>query len=101
MVSLWGSKKDGNHDLAPGSIHSRADSQNGDERVSSHQAPPQPRYSHEADERTHLLPPSRDGFLSPDDPAVCSSFLHIQSATKITSFPAWIFIFPNTDIMCI
>ncbi|EDO01956.1 hypothetical protein SS1G_04431 [Sclerotinia sclerotiorum 1980 UF-70] len=72
MVSLWGSKKDGDHDSAPGSVHSRAHSQNGDshEHVASHQSPPQPRYPHEADERTRLLPPSRDGFLSPDDPAV-------------------------------
>ncbi|KAI9640802.1 hypothetical protein NHQ30_010642 [Ciborinia camelliae] len=72
MVSLWGSKKNGDHNEAPGSVHSRAHSQNGDssEHVASEQTPPQPRYSHEADERTRLIPPSHNGFLSPDDPAV-------------------------------
>lgn len=77
MVSLWGSKKDSDHDSAPGSVHSRNGESN--EHVASHQTPPQPRYSHEADERTHLLPPSHDGFLSPDDPAVSSSLRPIQS----------------------
>ncbi|KAF7892794.1 uncharacterized protein EAF02_000332 [Botrytis sinoallii] len=70
--SLWGSKKDSEHLSASGSVHSRPHSQNGDsnEPVASHQVHPQPHYSHEADERTRLLPPSRDGYLSPDDPAV-------------------------------
>lgn len=43
----------------------------------------QPRES-EANERTHLLPPpaaGREGFLSPDDPAVCQ--LHSKSDVTI------------------
>lgn len=58
MVSLWGSKKDDDPDaVASGNGESS-------ERIA------QPRLS-EADERTRLLPPpSREGYLSPDDPAV-------------------------------
>lgn len=55
MVSLWGSKKDDDA-----------------EAVSSGDPSEQPRLS-EANERTRLLPPpagGREGFLSPDDPAV-------------------------------
>lgn len=74
MVSLWGSKKDGNHDSAPGSVHSRPHSQNGNSN--EHVASQRPRYSHEADEHTRLLPPGHDGFLSPDDPAVSSAVFH-------------------------
>jgi hypothetical protein len=57
MVSLWGSKKDNDN----AADESRIDVPG--------EAPP--RHS-EADERTRLLPPPsrRDGFLSPDDPAV-------------------------------
>ncbi|KAK6614325.1 hypothetical protein H4I96_00646 [Botrytis cinerea] len=70
--SLWGSKKDNEHLSASGSVRSHSHSQNGDsnEPVASHQVHSQPHYSHEADEHTRLLPPSRDGYLSPDDPAV-------------------------------
>ena len=65
MTTLWGSKKNGNGD------------QNGEEGSGM------ARNSHEATERDRLLPESNnrrstrsDGYLDPDDPAVCriSSF---------------------------
>lgn len=59
-MALWGNKNDDDPD--------RPVSQNGDS--SSHVV--QPRAS-EADERTRLLPPPSQGYLSPDDPAVSSS----------------------------
>ncbi|PQE20915.1 integral membrane protein [Rutstroemia sp. NJR-2017a BBW] len=66
MVSLWGTKKGDEEDQGPRSIHS----QNG-ESTEHGSARNTPRYSQEADERTQLLPPpSREGYLSPDDPAV-------------------------------
>lgn len=61
MVSLWGSKKDDDPE------DTSARPQNGGE--SSEHA--EPRVS-EADERTRLLPPPSQGYLSPDDPAVSS-----------------------------
>ena len=65
MVSLWGSKQDGDGG-DPAAPPSRNGDVNGD---SSH-----PRASHDANERTRLLdhppPPVHDGYLSPDDPAV-------------------------------
>ncbi len=68
MVSFWGSKKDDNQDSA---AH---DSEQSD-------SPPVPRHS-EADERTRLLPPPATvppaGYLTPDDPAVCSSIFSID-----------------------
>ena len=69
MVSLWGTKdkKDGgdNHD-----DHEQSNSQHGE--GSSHA--PHERHSHDADERTRLLPPpSSSGYLDPDDPAVSAS----------------------------
>ncbi len=68
MVSLWGSKKDENPE---------ADGQNGGQNGESSDPASQPRPS-EADERTRLLPPPREGYLSPDDPAVSvlSLFTH-------------------------
>lgn len=59
MVSFWGSKngeeRQGNDDQAQEGEHSTNT----------------PRSSQpEPDERSRLLPPGRDGFLSPDDPAV-------------------------------
>ena len=64
MVSLWGSKKDDDPDAAP----------SGNGESSDRVAHQQPRHS-EADERTRLIPPSHEGYLSPDDPAVCTHFL--------------------------
>lgn len=68
MVSLWGSKKDNNNQTDD----PRYD--NGEAVVThnDNMSAPAPRQSSEADERTRLLPPPsrRDGFLSPDDPAV-------------------------------
>jgi len=58
MVSLWGSKKDDDAEART--------------TVSNGESSEQPRLS-EANERTRLLPPpaaGREGFLSPDDPAV-------------------------------
>lgn len=84
MVSLWGSKKGDDEDQGPRSIHS----QHGESSAhASDRNAAQPRYSQDADERTHLLPPpSREGYLSPDDPAVsapCSlhcSFVEMANA---------------------
>jgi len=66
MVSLWGSKKDDDPEgAAP---------QNGES--SEHFV--QPRIS-EANERTRLLPPpSQEGYLSPDDPAVSIQSLRLD-----------------------
>ncbi|RDW67701.1 hypothetical protein BP6252_09097 [Coleophoma cylindrospora] len=59
-MTMWGSKKDDGDDPA------KARNGNGDSGEAA-----APRLS-EADERTHLLPPAppREGYLSPDDPAV-------------------------------
>ncbi len=70
MVSLWGSKNGGedNNDDGAASTdgeNSRQPSRGGERR------------SHEANERTRLLPPRNDGFLDPDDPAVSSAHSHI------------------------
>ena len=65
MVSLWGTKKDDrDRDEATQDIH--------DGEGSRRAAPPPPRQSVEADERTRLIPPPsrHDGYLDPDDPAV-------------------------------
>ena len=69
MVSLWGSKK--NDD--PGDTS--AQPQNG--QSSSDYAEPRPS---DANERTRLLPPPSQGYLSPGDPAVSvHSFAEIIS----------------------
>lgn len=63
MVSLWGSKNDG-EDREDGD----ATPTNGEEsRQHSHRQSG----GRDPDERTRLLPPHNDGFLDPDDPAVC------------------------------
>ena len=65
MVSLWGSKNGESNK----NDEEHEDEQNGEgSRPTSRQ--PGGRSSHEADERTNLLPPGRGGFLDPDDPAV-------------------------------
>jgi hypothetical protein len=70
MVSLWGSKKGDDPEGA---------AQNGE---SGGQHVVQPRVS-EADERTRLLPPpSQEGYLSPDDPAVSPSSLVLSNDLK-------------------
>lgn len=58
MVSLWGAKN--------GEAEEREDSGQSRE-PSRHSGGPEP------DERSRLLPPRNDGYLDPDDPAVCSS----------------------------
>ena len=63
MGSLWGSKKD--DDREDTSVRP----QNGE---SSEHAEPR---ASEANERTRLLPPPSQGYLSPDDPAVSTSSL--------------------------
>ena len=65
MVSLWGSKDNGEErnedDPEP-------PAEGEDSRQTSHHA-----RGHDPDERSRLLPPPRrEGFLSPDDPAVSS-----------------------------
>jgi len=69
MGSLWGSKN--------GDKEERPLTREGEPSTRQEEAPP--RSSVEADERTHLLPPNENGYLSPDDPAVrthCPSLLH-------------------------
>lgn len=63
MVSLWGSKKDGEGDREGG----EAPATHGEEDA---QENPRHSDSHDADERTRLLPPRHEGYLDPDDPAV-------------------------------
>jgi hypothetical protein len=66
MVSLWGSKKDGDDPEADVQHNGNG---NGAGAESSTE-PPAPRQSVEANEHTRLLPPPAEGYLSPDDPAV-------------------------------
>ena len=75
MVSLWGSKNGEEHDEGDDA------EQNGDD---SNQ---QTRRSggREPDERTRLLPPRSDGFLDPDDPAVCCTEMRRQQYTNSLS----------------
>ncbi|KAL9623788.1 MAG: hypothetical protein Q9160_002019 [Pyrenula sp. 1 TL-2023] len=61
MVSLWGSKKNG-EDEEDGSTRDTSSSQQQHPRDTSHRREP--------DERTRLLPPQNEHYLSPDDPAV-------------------------------
>jgi len=88
MVSLWGNKKD--------------DDPESRQFVSNGESSAEPRIS-EANERTHLLPPSsaagREGFLSPDDPAVSPynlwsvRFLHVFTVFfAIISFLWWVLL---------
>lgn len=62
MVSLWGSKDDGE------------DREDGDatppNEETSRQDTPRRSGGRDPDERTRLLPPRNSGFLDPDDPAV-------------------------------
>lgn len=66
MVSLWGSKSNGEENdegaASPDGENSRQPSRGGDRRG-----------GRDADERTRLLPPRNDGYLDPDDPAVSLS----------------------------
>lgn len=61
MVSLWGSKNG-----------EEEEHENGDTQQESEGSRPNTRQPdrRDPDERTRLLPPRRDGFLDPDDPAV-------------------------------
>ena len=60
MVSLWGSKNG----------EERAEDNEGDHESESPRQPARHSGGSEPDERTRLLPPRRDGYLDPDDPAV-------------------------------
>ena len=64
MVSLWGSKNDGEVEREGGDAPTTTDGDEGTHENPRHSD------SHGADERTRLLPPRRDGYLDPDDPAV-------------------------------
>ncbi len=66
MVSLWGSKNGEEHDEGD-EAEQNGDDSNQQTRRSGGREP---------DERTRLLPPRNDGFLDPDDPAVCLAKLH-------------------------
>ena len=82
MVSLWSGKKDDgdeegeNGTAAQSTSHSQI-----------------PRQSEDATERTHLLhPPPHapnrgDGYLDPDDPAVCWTRFAIQHELMLTGLP--------------
>ena len=65
MVSLWGSKDDGEE-------HEDGENTptNGEESRRHH---PGHSGGRDPDERSRLLPPRNDGFLDPDDPAVSAS----------------------------
>ena len=71
MVSLWGSKNDGEINTEEG----------GETPTNGEDSRHPPRHSErrEPDERTRLLPPRSEGFLDPDDPAVSAtaSYLHL------------------------
>ena len=71
MVSLWGSKNDDE-----GRPDDRSEGDDGDTtptNPSDSQHPPRRVGGEEPNERTRLIPPRREGFLSPDDPAVSLS----------------------------
>ena len=57
MPTLWGGNKNG-------------EEENGDHDENATSSQAQPRAPEDATERTRLLPPDRQGYLSPDDPAV-------------------------------
>lgn len=63
MVSLWGSKNDGEGDREAGDAPV-PDVDGGTQDNPRHSD------SHDAGERTRLLPRRQEGYLSPDDPAV-------------------------------
>lgn len=76
MVSLWGSKNDGEGEREGGD----APATDGEEGTHDN---PRHSDSHDADERTRLLPPRREGYLDPDDPAVSLGvFVKHEKATK-------------------
>ncbi|KAG8526908.1 uncharacterized protein KY384_008337 [Bacidia gigantensis] len=88
MVSLWGSK-------------------NGEQRQAEEEGE-QPSHEpsrqsggggHEADERTRLLPPRNDGYLDPDDPAVCLALSHQVSPYNLWSVRALRYV--NLLFLCI
>lgn len=62
MVSLWGSKDNGEE-------HEEGDESPPDGEESRRQ-PQRHSRGQDPDERSRLLPPRNDGFLDPDDPAV-------------------------------
>lgn len=62
MVSMWGSKSDGEDHEDDES----ATPTHGEESTQT----PRRSEGHPPDERSRLLPPRSQGFLSPDDPAV-------------------------------
>lgn len=64
MVSLWGSKND-DEDRPEGQDGETTPTNPGDGRQ-----PPRRSGDEDADERSRLLPPRREAYLSPDDPAV-------------------------------
>lgn len=73
MVSLWATK---------GDEQDRPEADDGETtptNTSETRQPPRRPAGEDADERTHLLPPRREGFLSPDDPAVSVFFQLLPS----------------------
>lgn len=73
MVSLWGSKNNGDDQPRSRDV-SPADAEGSREGSQRYRDP---------DERSRLLPPPRrDGYLDPDDPAVCSYVL--EHGTELT-----------------
>ncbi|KAI9660185.1 MAG: hypothetical protein M1829_006521 [Trizodia sp. TS-e1964] len=95
MVSLWGNKDNTSDSRPPdgGDVEGHA-SEPGEShtypRLDDHRDP---------DERTRLLPPRRDGFLDPDDPAVSPYNLWSVRALRqlsvlflVISFIWWVFL---------
>jgi hypothetical protein len=69
MVSIWGSKN-------------RDEEEDDGNRTNGHDGSSSRGGQHEPDERTRLLQPeTREGFLSPDDPAVSKPLLLYSSST--------------------
>ena len=78
MSSLWGSKND---DSAKKGSGTATPQQNGDDPRTPPSRAVHTRRQQEAEERRPLLgdarrPPHSDGYLDPDDPAVCKNLEH-------------------------
>lgn len=100
MVSLWGSKNDGENNV-DGDGTASTDGDNS--RQPSHAG--DRRGGHDADERTRLLPPRNDGYLDPDDPAVSPYNLWSVRALRylsviflIISFLWWVLLLVSTFV---
>lgn len=88
MVSLWGSKDNG-EDRNEDDSAQAGEGEESTGRQTSHHAG-----GRDPDERTRLLPPPRnDGYLNPDDPAVSGMGLHRKhqdaNITQVSPYNLW------------